>query len=307
VISSPVVIPKIEFYITNVCNLNCNNCNRFNNHNFKGWQRWSDYADIYAEWAKRIEINQIIILGGEPLLNPTIIDWIKGLNEVWPNGTQILTNGTRLNYVDGLYNLLVDRIQLSPGSTYPDWKRGRNFIGVSLHNEVEKELIFEEINKFLKHPITKTEGKDKNEFGADYVFMDANGVKIPVWEQDVFTKAAIQLTSDKKFVLYNNTAEEAHAICGFAQNKNYHFIHGKLYKCGPAALFPEFDNQHTFDNIDESDRKLLNSYVPLSVDRYDTVGQEFLKNIDNPIPQCKFCPDRFSFEKIHAISKSRCK
>ena len=35
-----------EFYITNVCNLNCTECNRFNNYHFSGHQRWDDYSDV---------------------------------------------------------------------------------------------------------------------------------------------------------------------------------------------------------------------------------------------------------------------
>ena len=73
---SKVVIKKAEFYITNVCNLTCSNCNRFNNYNFRGWQRWSDYANEYSIWANKVRLQRITILGGEPLLNPTILDWI---------------------------------------------------------------------------------------------------------------------------------------------------------------------------------------------------------------------------------------
>ena len=97
---------KIEFYITNVCNLTCNRCNRFNNHNFKGWQKWSDYEQIYRSWRKFIDIDQIIILGGEPLLNPTIIDWIQGLNDIWHKNVQILSNGLHINHVRGLKQAL---------------------------------------------------------------------------------------------------------------------------------------------------------------------------------------------------------
>lgn len=61
-----IQISKVEFYITNVCNLNCSRYNRFNDHAFKGWQKWSDYAHAYAKWSEKIEIDQIVILGGKP-------------------------------------------------------------------------------------------------------------------------------------------------------------------------------------------------------------------------------------------------
>ena len=96
---------KVEFYITNVCNLNCDQCNRFNNFDFSGWQNWNDYKEDYRRLAEYIELKFIVLMGGEPLLNPTVVDWIYGLNQTFDTGIQILTNGTRLNKVNGLYEL----------------------------------------------------------------------------------------------------------------------------------------------------------------------------------------------------------
>ena len=116
---------KIEVYITNVCNLTCEQCNRFNNFDFKGWQRWSDHADQYQQWAKLIDLKSITILGGEPLLNPDIVSWVRGLNVTFGIGVQILTTGTRLNQVKGLYDAIA----------YARPRNGtRNSIAVSLHN-----------------------------------------------------------------------------------------------------------------------------------------------------------------------------
>ena len=76
-IPNRIKIPKVEFYITNICNLTCEDCNRFNNHDFKGWQAWDDFKETYQQWSQYVELDQVVILGGEPLLNPTFIDWIK--------------------------------------------------------------------------------------------------------------------------------------------------------------------------------------------------------------------------------------
>ncbi len=74
-------------------------------------------------------------------------------------------------------------------------------------------------------------------------------------------------------------------------------IRGKIYKCGPAALMPEFDDQYQFDISDE-DRLLMRGYQPLTVDEFDTRGAEFLGNIDNVIDQCKFCPESYDYKPI---------
>jgi hypothetical protein len=248
-------------------------------------------------------LQRITILGGEPLLNPTICDWIDGINSLWGKSVQVLTNGTRLNHVPNLYHRMVK-------FSDPKLPWVKNWIGVSLHNEKDRERCFSEIEKFLQGTVTyyhTTDPINVNQaytWGAQHAFVDSNGMRVHVWEYDSFYRAAVQKTPDGKFTLFNNDAVQAHQACGFVQYKCYHFIRAKLYKCGPVALFPEFDQQHTFD-ISEQDRRLLNSYLALSADDFDTRGQEFLSHIDDVIPQCKFCPTSADQqnEKIYAVNK----
>lgn len=292
-----VFVPNIEFYITNVCNLTCSNCNRFNDYDFKGWQKWSDYQAQYTEWARHVRLQRVTILGGEPLLNPSLLDWVDGINRLWGKSVQVLTNGTRLNAVPGLY----DRLIKFTDPTYP-WVH--NWLGVSLHNENDREKCFAEIKKFLRGTVSyysQEHDADKT-WGANHAFVDSNGMRIGVWEYNEFYNAAVQKNAQGQFTVHNSDPELAHKNCGFAMFKCYHFIRGRLYKCGPVALFPEFDQQHPFD-ISKSDRELMNSYPALSADEFETRGKEFLAHIDDPIPQCKFCPGNRSHKKIFAVSK----
>jgi hypothetical protein len=269
-----VTIPKIEFYINHTCNLTCNNCNRFNNYNFVGWQNFNDYKSELEQWAELVDVEQLVIMGGEPLLNPSLLDWVDGLNDLWNKDLQILSNGTHLSKTLKLYQRL---------------QRGGNWLGISWHNRNHKDLLLEQINAFLKPPITcSVDMTLELKTGDQIEFFDANGVKIIVWVQDSFGPAAIK-TENGKLTLHNNDPEEVHPTCGFVQNKCYHMIEAKLYKCGPVALFPEFDKQHPL-NISDEDRQLINSYRPLCVDEFPERGEEFLKHIGDVIPQCKFCP-----------------
>lgn len=295
-------VGNVEFYITNVCNLTCSNCNRFNNYDFKGWQRWSDYEADYTEWAQKVRLQKITILGGEPFLNPTLGDWVEGINRLWDRRVQILTNGTRLNHTPGLYNRIVGWQGENPSV--------KNWIGISLHNENDLERCFDEIKKFLQGNITHYRKTDPdnidnaNTWGADHAFVDSNGMHVHVWLQDSFYLTAIHKNADNRFALYDNPPELAHKACGFVQHKCYHFIKGRLYKCGPVALFPEFDSQFNFD-LSDSDRNLLNSYQPLTVQDFDTRGKDFLDHIDDVILQCKFCyvpREGYNF-KLNSVSK----
>lgn len=280
-----ILLHRLEFYITNVCNLTCSGCNRYNNYHFRGWQAWDDYAEDLERWAEKIDIRHPVILGGEPLLNPDIVKWVKGLRRLWPahSGVQIQSNGTRIDRVRGLYEAL-------------DWNREGNWIGISIHNAEDKEEIFERIRNFLTYPITET--ADKNHpIGSDFQFTDAGRRQVHCWMSDKFVQSNIIEKGDGRFTLYNSDPVRAHENCTFRRFKNYHWIRGKIYKCGPAALMPEFDQQYTFD-ISQEDREIMHSYSALSVDEFDQRGADFLSHIDDMIPQCKFCPEDYEYKPI---------
>lgn len=283
---------KVDFYITNVCNYTCSRCNRFNNYDFKGWQKWSDYEATYQEWAKLIELPCATIMGGEPLLNPTVVDWVNGLSKIFQVDIQILTNGTRFRHCDGLYESMLRRSA----------KNGmQNHIGVSLHNWADWPEMQEDIRSFLRGTIVEL-GKGENPWGSDFHFKDSNGVMINVYQSNNFGAAAIKSDNQGGLTLHNSDPVLAHRNCAFARWKSYHFIKGQLYKCGPVALMPEFDQQRPL-NISDSDRVLLNSYRALSVDNYAEYNEEFFANLDNPIAQCKFCPIEYEAETIFPIRK----
>lgn len=269
------IIPKLEFYITNVCNLTCQGCNRFNDMHFRGWQRFSDYADVIAEWGKKITIDHTVLMGGEPLLNPTICDWLQGLRKIGQYGPQIMSNGTYIDRVDGLYETL---------------RETHGWIGVSLHHRNDADEIYQRIRNFYPAAshVVEVEGKENTRSGSTRSFCDQNNIWIEVWNQTDFVKNAVRYTAEGRPTLHNNTPESAFVTCAFAANKNYHFIRGKLYRCGPVGLFPELDDQFDLD-LSPEDKVLLRSYRPLSVENYAAEHELFFDHIDDMIPQCKFC------------------
>lgn len=275
---------RLEFYITNVCNHTCSNCNRYNNYRFSGHWRWKDAEPVLREWQKKIEIRHPVILGGEPLLNPDIVEWINGLAKLWPehSGVQVQSNGTMIDRIPGLYEAL-------------DARSG-NWIGISIHSQADVEDISVKIKNFLKHPVIATQNKD-DPIGSDYQFTDANKNYAHAWMSDKFVTTNIIERPDGRLTLYNSDPEKAHANCTFVKFKNYHMIRGKIYKCGPTALMPEFDDQHHFD-ISDDDRVIMRGYQPLTLENVDQQGEEFMHNIDKTVAQCKFCPESYDYKPI---------
>ena len=286
---------KVDFYITNICNLTCQNCNRFNNFDFKGWQDWKDYEPIYEQWGKLVSLSAITIMGGEPFLNPTLKDWVEGLNQIFGVEVQILTNGTRFLKAKGVYDTLKYCSPKNQGF--------QNHIGVSLHTPEDFEQIRADIHEFLQGTVTEYD-KDHNDWNAFYQFKDSNGVMINVYTVDHFADSSLIPKVDGGYTLHNTDPVEAHSKCAFATWKSYHFIRGKFYKCGPSALMPEFDDQVHLD-ISDDDRTLLHAYKPLTVDNFAEYHEEFFANLDNPIAQCKFCPglEHYEMKKIYPVRK----
>ena len=312
-------LPLAEFYITNVCNFNCDNCNRMNNYYFSGHQLWKDYADVYREFSTKLDIETINILGGEPMLNPTLIDWIQGIRSYWPESEiNIVTNGTRLKHWPNLYKVIKDnRIRLC----------------VTTHNAKRHDSIVKEVTELLKEPISKKYQGDLSRWHTAYLdvkdpswpdcasannfenlprhiqdectnihkidpenflkntndlhFVDANGVRCTISYAVGFVTAPLRYAGENRFEVYNSVPDEAHAVC---HGKYCHeFVRGKLYKCHHTALLPEFMEQY-YVNMSDSDLALLKSYQPLTSERPIEDYQKFVGNIRNTIPQCKLCP-----------------
>jgi len=323
----------VEFYITNVCNLNCTDCNRFNNYYFKGFQRWNDYKHIYKQWSKKLNIQQIAILGGEPTLNPTLNEWVYGISELWPMSyLSIVTNGTRFNHLNGLYKILLEH-------------KGKITIEVSIHNNNMLHDLINNTKQFLSEPILEQEvilDKDfyiwnsiyndiKSEqwpkcttpddfhnlptiiqkecdeiFDFSYnkymkrfntiEFIDKNNIKVLFIPGVYFNNSSLKLNGNT-FDTYNSIPQQAHDIC--YSNTCHHFIKGKLYQCPLVGILPEFINQ--FDvNITTNDLNLLNQYTPLAINDDMSTMKTFIANIGNVIPQCKLCPSTFNMTKINA-------
>jgi len=341
-------INYVEFYITNVCDFNCIECNRFNNFYFSGQSLWDDYVQTYIKWGNRVDITRIGIIGGEPLLNPTFMDWVNGLSTIWPDAIlNIITNGTQLLKYPNIYddlkklpNIVFLEISLHNKSRYNTVRHNLNMlfgemetyeygvidilqnwnsikdiswgnfpIEIFNKNDVKiqfidnlKSYIIDEcknIHDFdLLHEIMQYSKQHSSLLGKDNIIVE-------ILDNTNFYKSAITYKNNK-FELFNNDVNNAYEHCSFKTCN--HFMNGKLYHCAPVALIPEFDKQFNI-NMTFEDRKLINSYKPLTVDCTDDELKQFILDIESKaIPQCKFCPTINDGESIKlASSKEKIK
>lgn len=266
----------------------CNGCNRFNNYKFTGFQRWDDYKDVYAEWARELILSSIGILGGEPLLNVDFKNWATGIRKLWPRASiKVTTNGFYLDKVDGLYDLVrTQRIRLDVG----------------IHNKKHKPEIMKKIKEFLVAPL-HYEFDNSNPYQQHMFITDANNVRIKV-EYNWWFHQGTLIADNGEFTLHQSDAEVAHSNCHM--KTCHHFIRGKLYKCGVVALLPEFAQQHVI-KLSPEDQDLMTGYRALEITDSEPAKKQFVDNIKNSIPQCKFCPEKYHGEQIWAQHKREMK
>jgi hypothetical protein len=69
-----------------------------------------------------------------------------------------------------------------------------------------------------------------------------------------------------------------------------------------VAVLPEFDQQHSL-TLSTEDRELMLSYRPLKITDSGTAKQQFVNSLDQPIDQCKFCPEQYNGDQIFAQQK----
>lgn len=272
-----------EFYITNVCNMSCPGCNRFNDTRFKGTEMFGEYHDQYVKWGEIIK-GKFTIIGGEPLLNNSVTEWMAGLREIFPDSNiGITTNGTRLEKVNGLYDTCKDN---------------NITMHLSLHNEDYKDKTVKRVEDFLVGPFKYK--YDNTEYRGHIRITDANRVVVLLSFEWWFHQGAI-IKKDGVETLHQSDPVKAHDNCH--SKTCHHFSKGKLYKCGASALFKEYDNQFNLELSDE-DRKLVNNPPCVSADDPIEEIQKFIQNLKSePIPQCKFCPEVYNGEQIYSLLK----
>jgi len=273
-------LPDIEFYITNVCNLTCSECRTLNNYQFKGHYNF-DY-DTYKPWSDVLNISRFDILGGEPTLNPNLLDWMVGLRTLWPNANGfITTNGTHLGKVKNLHKIAA--------------KYNYN-IKIGMHAVDLRKLIATQILsafgdcKILPIQQKKFKGQDC----VNEIVLETDlGVRIHCQSYEHFQVSPFK---NAKFEFYDSDPKIAHNNCNI--RNCHHMINGNLYKCGFVSTAAEFLKQQHVPVP-----PLLSAYVPLTVDKI--TSQSVLNNLQNYIPQCGLCQEKNQVVKFTSTLKNK--
>lgn len=269
-----------EFYITNHCNITCKNCNRFNNHKISGSADWGTYRDIYCDWSKLLNVRNIAILGGEPLLHPKLESIVTDVRQWWPaSNIEITTNG-----------LLINRLKPEAKQAIID---NNISVYVSIHKESWKESIIEAItNTFGNLTLLSSDRpRDPHASGGCDTFVSAAGNKIFL-EYTYYFRESSLIKSNEKLTLHNSNPEKAHSECDMKYS--FHFWKGFLYKCGVMVTLPYMiEQKYNLLDITQEQQDLLKKYKPLSIEDVRN-NPELIRQLHKHIDQCRFCPESYA-------------
>jgi organic radical activating enzyme len=332
-------LPYLEFYITHVCNLNCENCNRCNNFNFSGHASWSRDQDRIQQWSQLLELDEIGILGGEPLLHPEFPQWLTGLADLWPHSRiKVITNGTQWHRWPQLYDMLVGY-------------RGRVWLDVNCHNRIDYHRTVTAVAQLLHEPtITlqsppdfdqawhreyqcirdpawpdcdvardfeklpawiQAECRDQHGIDPDSLarqlgqtlLQDINGIQAQVRLSDQFHVSTVKYDAQTNSVsLHRSDPDRAIAACDFKTCP--HIIGGRLYKCGPVGILPDFMQQFDID-LPQDQLELITQYQPAEPHWTSQQLGDFVQDLRQAraIPQCSLCPEDPVTHRFQATTK----
>jgi organic radical activating enzyme len=258
-----LTLPFLEIMATQACNLSCVGCTNYSDLPVKGYLSWQQAKQSIQMWSQRLELPDFGIIGGEPLLNPTIDQWVVGLRELLPSTRiRFTTNGVllhkKLEIVDLMHSV------------------GNSLFKITVHqNNQQLECIIDEILK-------KYKWKTITEFGITRWVTD-NNFKFQVNRPTKFIKTYIGEYSN--MMPHNNNPLEAFKIC--CQPNCPLLYNGKIYKCSTSALLNDTLKHVGNPNLESWQPYLVNG---LDIDSSDEDLKKFVDNYSKPNAICRMCP-----------------
>jgi len=245
---------------------------------YTGYIKWEDTKRQLENWLKVIELDDFGIIGGEPLLNPEIREWIVGVRSLMPDAQlRFTTNGLLLSKKFDIVDLLHEI--------------GNCVFKITVH--VDNKDLEDTINKIYK----QYDFEPVNEHGINR-FKTTNNFRFQVNRPKTFVKT---YRNDYANMLpHDSNPIKSFDIC--VQQRCPLLYKGKIYKCSSIAMLN--DTLTRFNKQDMGQWKEFVSYQGIAHDDDTANIQKFVDNFGKPESICKMCPTANDNESMidHATS-----
>ncbi len=249
-------LPALEYHIAHGCNLSCQQCSHYSNFHLAGKMPTVEEADAeYSLWSHRLSPKRFALLGGEPLLNPQIIEHILLARQHWADSDLMLvTNGFFLHRYPQLPSVLVEtncRLEVSQHGTHADY--------VDRFRAV-KELVWQ--------------------WRADHPDLH---IRIRKSHQGWMRQYNIV---DGKPMPFDSDPDAAYRVC--MQRTCTQLFQSRLFKCPAIAYWAQLETKARVESTPEW--QLFRDYQACSPNSTDDELQSFINT--KSIPQCALCPSK---------------
>ena len=256
-------LEHLELMAINSCQLSCKACATFSDLKHSGYVTWEQGKAELLPWLDRLDLECVGIMGGEPLMNPRIKDWLIGLRDLMPD-TQIRlpTNGLLLYKHMDLVALMNEI--------------GNCVLKISYHidDRTLRATIKDIIRKYDFRPVT--------EFGINR-WSTKNNFKFQINSPEKFLKSFRNEYTNMQ--PHDSDPKEAFEVCVCQRCAFLH--HGQLFKCSIAGLTPELHKRFNSPNKDMW-QPYLNTGLTIDCSEKDL--KNFVRNFGSPHSICRQCP-----------------
>ena len=258
-------IPYLEWMITTSCDLACPGCDRFIEYDHNWTENFQDIKQRMVNWSKKLDPDNLTLIGGEPLIHPNLYDIIKHSAKCFDHSTiEIYTNGLLLHKKPKLYNTLR--------------KIGKAKLSVTLHNrnpQIRKWINYNLDQQFFQ--------KDKwNKVGKNY--WKSGNIEIEITDPTQGGWYEYRKKVNGKIKPWNdNDINSSYSNC--TANVYPIIYKDKLYKCPPISMLITQATKYNF--LNDKDWELYLNYKPYSAD--DNL-EDFIQNINCAHNICNMCP-----------------
>lgn len=263
------VLPFLEIMVIRTCNLSCKGCTTFSDLKYSGYYTWDQGRSWVEPWTQRIKLSAVGVMGGEPLINPQIVDWLTGLRQLLPQAQiRFVTNGLLLERNWHVVELLQDL--------------GNTVLKISRHVDDPR------IDSVIDRVFSTWQWKPVEEFGISRWIREGD-LRFQIARPESFLKTFQGTYNDMR--PHDNNPAEAFKFC--VQQRCPLLYNSRIYKCGTVGLTPELLERHNNPNSE-----LWQPYLDagLSPDCTDQEIASFINNFGKPHRLCRQCPT----EKDHS-------
>jgi MoaA/NifB/PqqE/SkfB family radical SAM enzyme len=145
---------RLVVHVTDHCNLNCKGCSHFSNIAEPAFADPGQLDREFSRLAELVEITEIYLLGGEPLLHPDVAQFVRSARRHFPDSKIILlTNGILLPRMGPEFWQALGEARITlMYDDYPIRLQTDLIRGLAAEHDVVVEIM-EHDNEFLKVPI----------------------------------------------------------------------------------------------------------------------------------------------------------